>query len=112
MLAERSSGEPSTAGARRSGRLCQRPFVRVIWGQYEAVTGLAARPLRSMTPADLATATAAKRSPVSRPAAWPFLDLLRTCLELRFATDVGLAETRPAAGGDDDVGLAADEAPG
>jgi hypothetical protein len=32
-------------------------------------------------------------------------------LELRFATDAGLAETRPAAGGDD-VGLAADEWPG
>jgi hypothetical protein len=84
-----------------------RSFVRVIWGEDAAARERLVRPTGSMRLADLATATGARRGPRSRP----FLDLLRACLELRFATEVGLADTRPAAGGDDDVGIAANERP-
>jgi hypothetical protein len=81
-----------------------RRFVRVIWGEYLAAAQLAGRAIGSMTPADLAAATAARHSTVLGAVTWPFLELLRDCLELRFAMDVGLADARPAARGDD-VGL-------
>jgi hypothetical protein len=79
-------------------------FVRVIWGEYMAGE-LANRPMGSMRPADLTMTIVARRSPLPRTAAWPFLDLLRACLELRSETDIGLSGTRPM-GSADDVGLA------
>jgi hypothetical protein len=88
-----------------------RHFVRVVWGGY-AASQLAARPLGGMGPDALAVATAALQAETPRLEAGPFLRLLRDCLRPRFETDVGLAEARPAPGGDDDVGLAAGEWPG
>jgi hypothetical protein len=80
------------------------PIVRVIWGA--GACQLADQPMGRMKPADLATAVTATHGAAPATAAWPFLDLLRECLELRFASDVGLAEPGQAAGSADDVGLA------
>jgi hypothetical protein len=88
-----------------------RPFVRVIWGD-DMARELAGRPMGSMKPADLATAAAARCGQVPE-GAWPFLELMRDCLELRFAADAGLADAGLAAGGADDVALGvAGERPG
>lgn len=88
-----------------------RPFVRLIWGD-DIARELAGRPMGSMKPADLATVTTARRGPAPEGAR-PFLELMRDCLELRLATDAGLADAGPAVGGADDFALGvAGERPG
>jgi hypothetical protein len=46
--------------------------------------------MASMARADLAAVTARLPELVPGAGAWPFLDLLRDCLERRFAADAGM----------------------
>ena len=72
-----------------------------------AVAPLADRPLAELAPADLAAVTAAMAHMSPSSAGWPFLDLLRSCLEHTFAADVEVAATALTGGGEHDIALAA-----
>jgi hypothetical protein len=54
------------------------------------VAELAARPLADLRPGDLRTVTAELREPLRLGGKRPYFDLLRACLEHRFAADVAL----------------------
>ncbi len=86
MLCGSSDGRHHALGGSRGDA----GFADVLWGGPTAVAALAHRPMASMARADLAAVTA--RLPELDPGAgaWPFLDLLRECLEHRFGTDDGI----------------------
>jgi hypothetical protein len=82
-------------------------FVDVVSPVHSpAVTAMAERPLAEMTPADLATVSQALRDTPPGSAPRPFLELLRDCLEHRFASDVQLGKAAPATGDPHDIALA------
>jgi hypothetical protein len=82
-------------------------FVDVVSPVHSsAVTAIAERPLAKMAPADLATVSQALRDTPPGSATRPFLELLRDCLEHRFASDVQLGTAAPATGGPHDIALA------
>jgi hypothetical protein len=64
-------------------------FVHVLWSGPDDVAALERRPVGAMTRADLAAVTARLRELGPGAFARPFLDLLRMCLERRFAADTG-----------------------
>lgn len=79
------------------------------WDRVEVVdvgfTELAFRPLAATTPADLhAVRVRLARAPAGSTTR-PFLELLRTCLEHRFGTDVALGDGTRVTGRADDIAL-------
>jgi hypothetical protein len=89
-------GRSHAFGGKRDGQ----GIIEVIWDGDPAVQALGDRPMSAMRPADLATVRAALAGPGTAPAARPFLELLRDCLEHRFATEVS-ATTASVAAADD-----------
>jgi hypothetical protein len=79
------------------------------WDGVEVVevgfTELAHRPLAATTPADLYDVRARLAREPADSTARPFLELLRTCLEHRFGTDVAIGDGAPTVARPDDIAL-------
>jgi hypothetical protein len=86
MLCGSSDGRHYALGGSRGDA----GFADVLWGGPPAVAALARRPMASMARGDLAAVTARLPELVPGAGTWPFLDLLRECLEHRFAADGGI----------------------
>jgi hypothetical protein len=87
-------------------------IVSIVPGRHTAaMEALAGRPMAAMTPADLAAVTAETGHSPQNSATWPFLDLLRACLEHRFAADVAVGPVGPVADGGVEIAISADEDP-
>jgi hypothetical protein len=103
MLCGSSDGRHHALGGSRGDA----GFVDVHWGGPTAVAALARRPVAVMAPADLAALMARLPELLPGAGAWPFLDLLRECLEHRFAADAGIDPATGLSKTDHDAALSA-----
>jgi hypothetical protein len=81
MLSGSPDGRHHALGGSRDGT----GFADVLWSGPADVAALAGQPMAAMTRGDLAAVTSRLRDLAPGAAARPFLDLLRECLEHRFA---------------------------
>jgi hypothetical protein len=94
-------GNPTTVFASQDGTRLAVGYHRATRVVDAAMAALADRPLAATTPADL-HAVRARRD---RMAPSPFLELLHTCLEHRFGTEVALGDGAKITGRADDIAL-------